>query len=60
MRRTNVFNAKKQDTSHDTALTSDVMNLMNMHISSWAALTKYDLQEHQHCITRHTEIATPG
>ena len=38
-RRTNVFNAKNQDTSHDTALTSDVMNVMNMDISSWTALT---------------------
>ena len=53
------FNAKNQDTSHDTALTSDVMNVMNMAISSWTALTEYPLQEHQHHTTRHTETATP-
>ena len=59
MRMTNVFNAKNQDTSHNTALTSDVMNVMNMDILSWTALTKYPLLEHLHHITRHIEIATP-
>ena len=29
-----------------------------MYISSWTALTKYPLQEHQCHTTRHTEIAT--
>ena len=40
MRRTNVVNAKNQDTLHDTAFISDAMNVMNMDISSWTALTK--------------------
>ena len=56
MRRTDVFNAKNQDTLHDTALASDVMIVMNMDILSWTALTKYPLQEHQCHITRHTGI----
>ena len=34
MRMINVFNGKNQDTLQDTALTSDVMNVMNMVISS--------------------------
>ena len=59
MRRTNVFNVKNQDTLHGTARTSDVMNVMNIDISSWTALTKYPLQEHCHHITRHTETTTP-
>ena len=58
MRKTNASNAKNWDTLHDTALTSDVMNLMNMDILSWTALTEYPLQEHWHHTTRHTEIAT--
>ena len=58
MRMTNVSNAKNWDTLHDTALTSHVMNVMNMDKSSWTALTKYPLQEHQHHITSHTEIST--
>ena len=45
------FNAKSQDTLHNTALTSDVMNVMNMDILSWTALIKYPLQEHQCHIT---------
>ena len=32
---------------------------MNMDILSWTALIKYPIQEHQHHITRHIEIATP-
>ena len=55
MKSTNVFIVKNQDTSHNTALTSDIMNVMIMDISSWTALTKYPLQEHWHHITRHTE-----
>ena len=58
MRKTDVSNAKKWDTSHNTGLTSDVMNVMNMGISSWTALTEYTLQEHLHHTTRHIEIAT--
>ena len=53
------FNAKNQDTSHDTALTSDVTNAMNMDIFSRTALTKYPLLEHWCHITGHIEIATP-
>ena len=53
------FNVKNQYTSHDTALISDVMNVMNMDISSWTALTECPFQEHWHHTTRHTEIATP-
>ena len=60
MRKTDVSSAKNQETLHDTALTSNVMNVMNMNISSWTALTKYPLQEQQYHITRHTETATPG
>ena len=59
MRVTNVFNAKNQDTSHDTALTSDVMNVMNMDIMSWTALIKYSLLEHLCHTTRHIEISKP-
>ena len=43
---------------HDTALTSSVMNMMNMETLSWTALTEYPLQEHWHHTTRHTETAT--
>ena len=46
MKKTNASNIKNQDTSHNTALTSDVMNVMNMDILSWTALTEYPLQEH--------------
>ena len=59
MRMTNVFNVKNQDTLHNTALILDVMNVMNTDILLWTALIKYPLQEHQHHITRHMEIATP-
>ena len=59
MRRTDVFNAKNQDTLHNTALTLDVMNVMNKDILSWTALTGCPLQEHWHHTTRHTETATP-
>ena len=44
---------------HDTALISDVLNVMNMDISSWTAITKYPLQEHWCHITKHTETTTP-
>ena len=44
---------------HCTALTSDVINVMNMDTLSWTALIKYPLQEHQCHITRHIEITTP-
>ena len=44
MRKTNVFNAKNQETSHNTALTSDVMNVINTDILSWTALTEYTLE----------------
>ena len=56
---TNVFNVRNQDTLHDTALTSDVMNVMNMDILSWTSLIKYPCLEHLCHITRHIEIATP-
>ena len=59
MRRTDASKAKNWDTSHDTALTSDVMNVMNTDISSWTAFTEYPFQKHQHHITRHTETAKP-
>ena len=59
MRKTNASNAKNQDISHTTALTSDVMNVMNTDTLSWTALTEYLLQEHWHHTTRHTEITTP-
>ena len=58
MRKTDASNAKNQDTSHNTALTSDVMDVMNFDTSSWTALTEYLLQENQYHSTRHTEIAT--
>ena len=58
MRKTNASNAKNQDTLHDTALTSSVMNVMNLETSSWTALTEYPLQGHWHHTTRHTETAT--
>ena len=58
MRKTDVSNAKNQDILHDTALTPDVMNVMNMDISSWNAPIGYPLQEHQHHTTRHIETAT--
>ena len=35
------------------------MNVMNMNISSWTALTKFPLQEHQCHVTRHTGTITP-
>ena len=55
---TDVFNAKNLDTLHDTALTSDVMNVMNVDILSWTALIKYLPPNHQYHITRHIEIIT--
>ena len=58
MRKTDASNAKNQDTSHATSLTSDVMNVMNLDTFSWTALTEYPLQEHQHHTSRDTEIAT--
>ena len=59
MRKTDASNARNWDTSHNTALTSDVMNVVNVDISSWTTLTEYPLQEHWHHNTRHTEIFTP-
>ena len=59
MRVTDVFNDKNEGTSHDTALTSDVINVMNLDILSWTALIKYPLLEHQYHITRHIETAIP-
>ena len=41
------------------ALTSDVMNVVNMDILSWTSLIKCPLPEHQCHITRHIEITTP-
>ena len=58
MRKTNISNANNQDTLHDTAFTSDVMNVMNTDMSSWNVITEYPLQEQWHHTTRHTEIAT--
>ena len=60
MRGINVFNARNQDTSYDTALTSDAMNAKNTNIQSWTALTKYHFKACQHNITRCTETLTPG
>ena len=40
MRKTDASYARNQATLHDTALTSDVMNVMNMDISSWTACTE--------------------
>ena len=59
MRKADASNAKNWDTSHNTALKTNVMNMINMDISLWTALTEYPLQEHWHHTTRHTEIATP-
>ena len=59
MRKTNASNAKNQDISHTTALTSDVLNVINTDISSWTVLTEYLLLEHWQHTTRHTAITTP-
>ena len=53
-----VFNVNNQDASLDIALTLG-MNVMNTVISSWTAHTKYPLLEHQHHITRHTNVTMP-
>ena len=52
MRKINVSNAKNWDTSHNSALTSDVMNVMNMGISSWTALRESALKK----LPRHNGI----
>ena len=58
MMKTNIFNVKSWDIFQDTALTSDIMNVMSTDISSWIALTKYLLWEHQQHITGHMEVDT--
>ena len=58
MRKTHASNAKNWDTSHNTALTSSVMNVMNLDPLSWTPPTEYPSQGHQHHTTRHAEIAT--
>ena len=57
MRNTDASNAKSQNISHATALTSGIMNGMSMDTSSWTVLTEYLLQEYCFHTTRHTEIA---
>ena len=53
------FQCQEPEHIHNAALTPNAMNVMNMDISSWTALTKYSLQEHWHHITRHTETTAP-
>ena len=38
IRKTDVFDGKSQETSHNTTLTSDVLSVMTMDTSSWTAL----------------------
>ena len=59
MGKTDASNAENWDTSHNTALTSTAMNVMNFNKLLSTALTEYPLQGHWHLTTRHTEIATP-
>ena len=47
---TDAFNARNQETLHDTALTSDAMNAKNMDIYSWTAL--------KNTAFRHTSTAS--
>ena len=54
--KTDVFNVKSWDTLQDTALTSDVTNVMSTDISSWLLLTKYLLWEQWQHTTRHIEV----